>query len=126
MNNEVESFPGELATLRRQIAELQMIPDRSLTDEKDLVFRLRKRAEIRRRIPGRKSVEEGTPDRIAAILEEAADELAHQRRQAEHFQNEWSEVCNENQVLLNKIADLENELESISAENSKFLTLLGW
>ena len=41
----------------------------------DLVYRLRKRAEIRRQIPGRKSVEEGKPDRIADILEEAANEI---------------------------------------------------
>ncbi len=40
--------------------------------EQSLVFRLRKRAEIRRQIPGRKSVEEGAPDRIADLLEEAA------------------------------------------------------
>jgi hypothetical protein len=39
----------------------------------DLVFRLRKRAEIRRQIPSRKSVQEGQPDRIADLLEEAAD-----------------------------------------------------
>jgi hypothetical protein len=39
------------------------------------VFRLRKRAEIRRQIQGRKSVEEGAPDRIADLLEEAADEI---------------------------------------------------
>jgi hypothetical protein len=40
--------------------------------EQSLVFRLRKRAEIRRQIPGRKSVEEGARDRIADLLEEAA------------------------------------------------------
>jgi hypothetical protein len=39
----------------------------------DLVYRLRKRAEIRRQIPGRKSVQEGKPDRVADLLEEAAD-----------------------------------------------------
>ena len=44
-------------------------------NEEDLVYRLLKRAEIRRQIPGRKSVEEGTPDRIADILEEAAREI---------------------------------------------------
>jgi hypothetical protein len=44
-------------------------------NENDLVYRLRKRAEIRRQIPGRKSVEEGTPDRIADLLEEAANEI---------------------------------------------------
>ncbi len=39
----------------------------------DLVYRLRKRAEIRRQIPDRKSVQEGKSDRIADLLEEAAD-----------------------------------------------------
>jgi hypothetical protein len=43
--------------------------------EQSLVFRLRKRAEIRRQIQHRKSVQEGQPDRIADLLEEAADEL---------------------------------------------------
>jgi len=44
----------------------------------DLVYRLRKRAEIRRQIPTRKSVQEGQPDRIADLLEEAADALEKQ------------------------------------------------
>ena len=43
--------------------------------EQSLVFRLRKRAEIRRQITSRKSVAEGKPDRIADLLEEAADAL---------------------------------------------------
>jgi hypothetical protein len=43
--------------------------------EQSLVYRLRKRAEIRRQIPGRKSVEEGARDRIADLLEEAANEI---------------------------------------------------
>jgi hypothetical protein len=43
--------------------------------EQSLVFRLRKRAEIRRQIKDRRSVQEGTPDRIADLLEEAADEI---------------------------------------------------
>lgn len=47
--------------------------------EQSLVFRLRKRAEIRRQIQGRKSVEEGKPDRIADLLEEAADEITNLR-----------------------------------------------
>jgi len=42
----------------------------------DLVERLRKRAEIRRNIPTRKSVQNGEPDRIADLLEEAADEIS--------------------------------------------------
>jgi hypothetical protein len=40
--------------------------------EQSLVFRLRKRAEIRRQIQDRQSVQEGRPDRIADLLEEAA------------------------------------------------------
>lgn len=41
----------------------------------DLIERLEKRAEIRRHIPTRKSVQEGKPDRIADLLEEAAKAL---------------------------------------------------
>ena len=40
--------------------------------EQSLVFRLRKRAEIRRQIPGRLAVTEGKPDKIANLLDEAA------------------------------------------------------
>lgn len=49
----------------------------------DLVYRLRKRAEIRRQIPSRKSVQEGKPDRIADLLEEAADEIQRMRDENE-------------------------------------------
>ncbi len=48
-------------------------------NEQDLVFRLRERARIRRQIPGRKSVQENKPDRIADLLEEAADEIDRRR-----------------------------------------------
>ena len=41
----------------------------------DLIFRLRERARIRRQIPTRKSVQEGKPDRISDLLEEAADSI---------------------------------------------------
>ncbi len=47
--------------------------------EQSLVYRLRKRAEIRRQIAGRKSVQEGKPDRLADLLDEAADELERLR-----------------------------------------------
>jgi hypothetical protein len=49
--------------------------------EQSLVFRLRKRAEIRRNIKDRKSVQEGARDRIADLLEEAADELERKEHQ---------------------------------------------
>jgi hypothetical protein len=43
--------------------------------EQSLVYRLRKRAEIRRNIADRKSVQENKPDRIADLLDEAANEI---------------------------------------------------
>ena len=48
--------------------------------EQDLVYRLNKRAEIRRQITTRKSVQNDEPDRIADLLEEAAAEIAELRR----------------------------------------------
>lgn len=46
-----------------------------MTHEQPLVERLRIRAQIRRQISTRKSVQENKPDRIADLLEEAATEL---------------------------------------------------
>ena len=51
-----------------------------MTAEEDLVFRLRKRAEIRRQISTRKSVQENAPDRISDLLEEAANEIERLRK----------------------------------------------
>jgi hypothetical protein len=48
------------------------------TSEQSLVFRLYKRAEIRRQISSRKSVQEGAADRIADLLEEAAKKIQEQ------------------------------------------------
>ena len=50
----------------RQIRKLKM---------ETLIYRWRKRAEIRRQIQDRKSVQEGKPDRIADLLEEAANRI---------------------------------------------------
>jgi len=44
-------------------------------EQQSLIYRLRKRAEIRRQINTRKSVQEGKPDRLADLLDEAADEI---------------------------------------------------
>ncbi len=44
-----------------------------------LLYRLRKRAEIRRQIPRRLAAVEGKPDKIADLLDEAADEIENQR-----------------------------------------------
>lgn len=46
-----------------------------MADYNGIIIRLRKRAEIRRQIPSRKSVQNGEPDRIAALLDDAADAI---------------------------------------------------
>lgn len=43
--------------------------------QEDLVQRLLKRAEIRRQIGTRKSVQNNEPDRLSDLLEEAANEI---------------------------------------------------
>ncbi len=54
----------------------------------DLVERLLKRAEIRRQIPSRKSVQEGKPDRIADLLEEAAARITDLETQLQSKETE--------------------------------------
>jgi hypothetical protein len=56
---------------------------KGLEENQDLVYRLKRRAEIRRQISSRKSVQEGKPDRIADLLEEAATEIESLQRQVE-------------------------------------------
>lgn len=80
------SGPYCLACSKKPIEEWEEEPqgekDRSPippANESDIVFRLRKRAEIRRQISTRKSVQEGKPDRIADLLEEAAMEIERLR-----------------------------------------------
>lgn len=57
-----------------------------MNNQEDLVYRLKKRAEIRRQIPSRKSVQEGANDRIADLLEEAATEILRLRNPLDQFQ----------------------------------------
>jgi hypothetical protein len=72
---EAKKLGYKLAQLAHSQAEsLQESLQVPLT-EQGLVYRLRKRAEIRRQIPGRRSVEQGETDRIADLLDEAADEI---------------------------------------------------
>ena len=47
----------------------------------NLIYRLQERARIRRQIPTRLSVQEGKADRIADLLDEAANELLRYRPQ---------------------------------------------
>ena len=60
----------------------------------DLVYRLRKRAEIRRQITTRKSVQNNEPDRIADLLEEAANEITQLKvayEQEQYRSKQWQE-----------------------------------
>lgn len=54
-----------------------------ISEIQTLQERLRVRAQIRRQIPSRKSVQEGKPDRLADLLEEAADEIDRLREELE-------------------------------------------
>lgn len=56
--------------------------DKPIQDQ-TLVERLRNRASIRRQIPNRKSVQEGKEDRLASLLEEAADEIERLQKMLE-------------------------------------------
>lgn len=60
--------------------------------EQSLIFRLLKRAEIRRQISSRKSVQEGAPDRIADLLEEAATKLMHQEQHIDSLEKQLSDM----------------------------------
>jgi hypothetical protein len=68
MSEEFDRFEEKMA---KEILDESHLP----VSEQSLVYRLRKRAEIRRQISTRKSVQEGAPDRIADLLEEAANEI---------------------------------------------------
>lgn len=57
----------------------------------DLVYRLLKRAEIRRQIDTRKSVQNNEPDRIADLLEEAAVVLNKFTKVLEDIANDYPE-----------------------------------
>jgi flagellar biosynthesis/type III secretory pathway chaperone len=73
MSEEFDRFEEKMA---KEILDESHLP----VEQQSLVYRLRRRAEIRRQIKDRKSVQEGTPDRIADLLEEAADEIEKLRK----------------------------------------------
>ena len=61
-------------------------------EEQTLVERLRTRASIRRSIKDRKSVQEGKPDRIADLLEEAAAEIERLHKRIDDLEYELWET----------------------------------
>lgn len=58
--------------------------------EETLQQRLRIRANIRRNAKGRKSVEEGKPDRLADLLDEAADHIDRLESEKRRRENRWT------------------------------------
>lgn len=58
----------------------------------DIVYQLITRAEIRRNAKGRKSVEEGKPDRIADLLEAAAQEISDLRFRVDKLKEELGDL----------------------------------
>jgi hypothetical protein len=82
-------------------------------EQQSLMFRLRRRAEIRRQIPDRRSVQQGAPDRIADLLEEAAAEIEALRALRHELQgvlvdseqDEFDAVCRETvQYVIDRLA----------------------
>lgn len=83
----------------------------------NLIFRLRKRAEIRRQIPNRKSVQEGKADKISDLLEEAANCI----EKYEQFMPESKESVSDEQ-LKQKVLDIWQQVEGqCSSSTSKHM-----
>lgn len=92
----------------------------------DIVYRLRLRAEIRRQISTRKSVQEGKPDRIADLLEEAANEIDNLRieliNKTVDFNSDNGHMNNKWEVILEE----DEHGEIILPLGEEFMTKHGW
>jgi len=69
---------------------------------KDIVYRLMKRAEIRRNAQDRKSVKNGEPDRISDLLEEAAVTIQALRHLCEEYEKDEQDLNDEIVYLRNR------------------------
>lgn len=67
----------------------------------DLVYRLRKRAEIRRQIATRKSVQNNEPDRISDLLEESADVIEKYIKVLVDIANDYPELSHDKARMQN-------------------------
>ena len=61
-----------------------------MQSDQDIIYLLRKRAEIRLANKDRKSVQEGKPDRAAQLMLDAADEIEKLREQNERYRAKWA------------------------------------
>jgi hypothetical protein len=66
---------------------LEQILDESdlLHEDQSLVYRLKKRAEIRKSITTRKSVQRGETDRLSSLLDEAALRILYLENENDHL-----------------------------------------
>lgn len=100
--HKVETFPAEVQKLSTEAAIERRPIHVDCKECDDLPYRLHTRAAIRRSIPHRKSVQDGQPDRIADLLDEAGTELTSARRiirnlvklieEAPVFEITWNDV----------------------------------
>jgi hypothetical protein len=69
--HSIQAYPEQVKMLSTEAAinRTHLKVDCKVCDS--LIYRLHKRADIRRNIPHRKSVQDGQPDRIADLLDEA-------------------------------------------------------
>lgn len=68
----------------------------------DIVYRLLKRAEIRRNAKDRKSVQNGEKDRISDLLEESAQNILFYRGIVNEYEKEVSDLQDEIDYLRNR------------------------
>lgn len=68
----------------------------------DLIQRLRIRAEIRRQAKDRKSVQNGEPDRISDLLEEAAQNILDCKHTINQYERDVQDLQDEIKYLRNR------------------------
>lgn len=95
------------------MTEIKIEPKEPL--EETLVERLRKRAEIRRQIPTRKSVQENKPDRIADLLEEAATKIEADAKTISDLENCIDDIIDRMEQRLSRYKEELSKLEEYEA-----------
>jgi dihydropteroate synthase len=75
--------------------------EKIMQSDLSLVDRLRKRAEIRRQIPNRKSVQNNEHDRISDLLEESADVIEKYIKVLEDIANDYPELSHDKARMQN-------------------------
>lgn len=95
-------------------------------ENESLVERLRKRAEIRRQISTRKSVQEGKPDRIADLLEEAAAEITKLSAQNDEYLETVAGVARDRHMHGDLDLHRQTKYSFGNCEHISCLAILSW